>query len=115
MSDCADETENHISPEQKKIMEQRMRECELALSEAERELRGANNARFRILARIEEIKHDIAFITEHMAFSDLLEPYDFSKPVQYSDYCGYPDSGELESHEPDGFPTGNLNGDGSND
>lgn len=68
------------------LLEKRMRECEYALSLAQRELRSINNARYITLARIEQIHHDIDFIAEHMNYPELVEPYDFSEAVDYSDY-----------------------------
>lgn len=111
-------TENHenhdiveLAPEKKKVIEQRIRECELALSNAKRELMSYQSMRLKVLSRIEEINHDIAFLTEHLAFPDLVEPYDFDKPVRYSDYVDADENGEPDSEDFD--EDGNAEYDGS--
>ena len=82
----ADATNTPGDEEKRALLEKRMRECEYALSLAQRELRSINNARYITLARIEQIHHDIDFIAEHMNYPELVEPYDFSEAVNYSDY-----------------------------
>ena len=80
------------------LIKDRMRECELTLSEAKRELLAVESSRYQILAKIKEIEHDIAFLTEHLAFPDMVKPYDFSKSIRTPDEDG---AGEIAETAPE--------------